>query len=387
MKGSRMIFLWIGLFLPLAGAAGNAAPAGTGKTDAQVRDLGRRWLEDNNGVGLSIGIYDGTQRRFYNFGATQVDGNRAPTKDTVYEIGSVSKTFAGQLLARAIVEGRANLNDEVTHYLEERYPNLTKDGEPIRLLHLVSMTSQLVDNIPDLTQVRMVPGEPLAATRMKVFGRYTQQEFLRQLHRVAPRSAPGGDPTHSNVASMLLGVVLEKIYGETFDTILAREIEKPLRMGSGTQPNDKLLARGYTKDNEALPSFVATMCWPANSLRYSTDDLLRYASWQLVEPDASTKVAHRPTWSTPDKRQSVAMFWIVSETPHGRRLQYSGGTYGFASAVELYPDAHLALVLLSNKAADGAQDTLRALSARIVEVLRPEALTSPTPADAPPAGR
>jgi serine-type D-Ala-D-Ala carboxypeptidase/endopeptidase len=117
MKGSRMIFLWIGLLLPLAGAAANAAPAGTGKTDAQVRDLGRRWLEDNNGVGLSIGIYDGTQRRFYNFGATQVDGNRAPTKDTVYEIGSVSKTFAGQLLARAIVEGRANLNDEVTHYL------------------------------------------------------------------------------------------------------------------------------------------------------------------------------------------------------------------------------------------------------------------------------
>ena len=58
---------------------------------------------------------------------------------------------------------------------------------------------------------------------------------------------------------MLLGVVLEKIYGEPFETILAREIEKPLTMGSGTQPPAKLLAQGYTKENEELPPFSAPM--------------------------------------------------------------------------------------------------------------------------------
>jgi len=387
MKGVRMIFLWIGLASPLAGLAANAAPGGSGGTDAQVRSMGRAWLESNDGIGLSIGVYDGTQRRFYNFGTTQIDGNRAPTKDTVYEIGSISKTFTGQLLARAIVEGRANLNDPADQYLAEKYPNFTKDGETIKLLNLANMTSQLVDNIPDVTQVRTVAGEPLAATRMKVIGKYTQEEFLRQLHRVAPRAVPGSDPAHSNVASMLLGVILEKIYSEPFDTILAREIEKPLRMNSGTQPNDKLLAKGYTRANEPLPGFGAKMSWASGSLRYSADDLLRFASWQLAEPDASTKVAHQPTWFTLDKRKSVALYWIISETPQGRQLQYSGGTYGFESAIELYPDAHLALVLLSNKAADGAQESLRALSAKIVEVLRPEPLTSPTPAAVPPAGR
>jgi len=385
MNELRVTFLCIGLLVSLAAAGADAGPPATGNPDLRVRELGRAWLDNTGGVGLSIGIYDGTQRRFYNFGTTQLDGNRAPTKDTVYEIGSISKTFTGQLLARAIVEGRATLNDEPDRFLDQKYPNFTRDGEKIRLLHLANMTSQLVDNIPDVSQVRMVPGEPIAATRIKVFGKYTQEEFLRQLHRVAPRSAPGGDPAHSNVASMLLGVVLEKIYGEPFETLLSREIEKPLRMGSGTQPDDKLLARGYTRDNQPLPSFGAKIAWPSGSLRYSADDLLRYASWQLVERDASVKVAHQPTWHTLDRRQSVALYWIVADTPHGRRLQYSGGTYGFESAIELYPDAHLALVLLSNKAAEGAQDTLRALSARIVEVLRPT--MSPTPADAPPAGR
>ena len=106
-----------------------------------------------------------------------------------------------------------------------------------------------------------------------------------------------------------------------------------------------------------------------------------------VERDASVKVAHQPTWFTPDRGESIALHWLVSDTSRGRRLNASGGTYGFASNIELYPDAKLALVLLSNKAAEGAQDHLRALAAKLVEELRPESISSPKPADVQPAVR
>jgi CubicO group peptidase (beta-lactamase class C family) len=206
---------------------------------------------------------------------------------------------------------------------------------------------------------------------------------------VKPQRPPGGDPAHSNVASMLLGVVLEKLYGESFDVILAREIEKPLKMGDGTAPPVKLLAQGYTKDNEEVPPFAAPTQYASGSLRYSTEDMLRYASWQVVERDASVKLAHQPTWLTLDRRQAVAFYWIVDDSPSGRRMRYSGGTSGFASVCDLYPDAGVAVVLLSNKAADGAQDSLRALSAKIVELLKPAGSLSPQPssADVPPPGR
>lgn len=351
----------------LAPALAAADPA----ADAKLRELGRDWLTRNGGVGLSIGIYDKGARQFYNFGTTRLDAGTAPTKDTVYEVGALAKTMTAQILARAVVEGRAQLNDEVFRYLGAPFPNLAHSGESIRLVHLVNMTSQLLDNIPDLTQVRPVPGEPQGTTHMRVIGRYTQPEFLRQLHRVMPQRVPGSAPGQSNVASMLLGVVLEKIYGEPFETLLAREIEKPLRMGSGVNPDPKLLARGYTEGNEELPGFDARMAHTWGSLRYSTDDMLRYASWQLVERDASVKLAHRSTWDTADGRQSVAMFWIRSQTPQGRRLYFSGSTWGFASCVELYPEAQLALVLLSNKDSSSGQESLRSLSARLVEVLRP----------------
>ena len=386
----RLVFLSLAATLPLLATAATtpAAPAPPNPTDAAIRDLGRAWLANNNGIGLTIGIYQNGERRFYNLGATALDGNKPPTKDTIYEVGSVGKTMTGQLLARAIVEGRASLNDEAAKYLDEPYPNLENGGEHIRLSHLINMTSQLADNIPDITRVAAVPGEPMAISRMKVFDKYTKKEFLRQLHRVAPRLPPGSDPSHSNVASVLLGVILEKIYDEPFDEILTHEIEKPLHMASGTDPNTKLLARGYTTDNDELPTFDAPLSYASGSLRYSADDLLKYASWQLAERDASVKLAHQGTWFTLNRKQSVAFYWITSDTPQGRRLNYSGGTYGFSSVCELYPDAKVAIVLLANKATDGAQENLRALSGKLIELVHPAEAISPSSSEGvPPPGR
>jgi D-alanyl-D-alanine-carboxypeptidase/D-alanyl-D-alanine-endopeptidase len=361
-----------------------------------VRDAARDWLAATDGIGLTIGIYDNGQRHFINVGSTELDGNQQPTRETVYEIGGLSKLFTGQLLARAVVEGRVALTDEPAKYLGEPYPNLANGGEVVRLLHLVNNTSQLIDNIPELTQVRGVPGEPLAVTRMRVIAKYTQKEFLWQLRRVMPKLPPGSAPAQTNVGAMLLGVVLQNVYGEPFEATLAREIEKPLRMKSGVAPPAKLLAKGYTRDNEPLPTFAAPMQYPAATLRYSADDLLRFASWQLVERDASVKLSHQPSWSTPDGRISMGFFWIIDGAPdsaRGRRLLSTGATYGFASVCDLYPESKLAVVLLANKNAEGAQEGLRALSERIVGLLRPAAdaggVVSPRPssAGAPPQGR
>jgi CubicO group peptidase (beta-lactamase class C family) len=393
MNGPKLILLSVALLAARVTAAATPPAQPTeAPVDREIRELGRAWLVENEGVGLTIGIFENNQRRFFNFGVSQLDGNRPPTKDTIYEIGGISKTFAGQLLARAIIEGRATLQDQATKYLDEQYPNLVNDGEHIRLVHLVNSTSQLYDNIPDLTQVRGVPNEPLSATRIGVIQRYTLTEFLTQLHRVMPRLPPGTEPSPSNVGAMLLGVVLEKIWGEPFATVLAREIEKPLRMASGTQPPAKLLARGYTAANEPMPPFGAKMQFASNTLRYSADDLLKFCSWQMVERDASVKLAHQPTWSRADGRVSLGVFWVLGNSAQGRRLIYTGSTYGFASLCDLYPDAKVTVVLLSNKSAAGAQETLRALSAKIVNLLRPATeggaeVSPPSSADVPPQGR
>ena len=68
---------------------------------------------------------------------------------------------------------------------------------------------------------------------------------------------------------------------------------------------------------------------------------------------------------------------VIGQSPAGRPLQYAGSTFGFASVCDLYPDAKVAVVLLSNKAADDAQETLRAMSAKIVELAAPAKPAAP----------
>ena len=291
-------------------------------------------------------------------------------------------------VATLLVDRLIHRPGPVAKFLDEPYPNLENGGERVRLVHLTNRTSGLADNIPDLSQVRPVPGQIATATHMSVLGGYSRGQFLRDLHRVKSQRQPGIEPGSSNVAHMLLGVVLEKMYGEPFETILSREIERPLRMGSGVSPDPKRIATGYTEQGDALPPYEARLGLASNALRYSADDLLRFASWQLVERDASVKLAHKPTWTSGDGRNGLAYYWIVGQSPHGRRVYVTGSSFGFAGLCELYPDAQLALVLLTNKNADGAQESLRALSARIVETLKPDSLTSPSSsADAPPPDR
>ncbi len=394
--GRMTRFLWV-LLLTASGADAAPAPPTPSPADAEIRAAGRAWLEEQRGIGLSVAIYDNGQRRYYNFGLTQLEGGRPVTQDTVYEIGSISKTFTAQLLARAIVEGRAQPEDEVARHLGDSaghdWANLANGGVPVRLSHLANSTSQLVDNIPDLSQVRYVTGEPLAVTQMRTLGAYTRSEFLSQLRVVMPRFPPGSPPAFSNVGGMLMGVALENIHGQPYEQILAREIEKPLRMRSGVTPPASLIARGHTAANDPLPPFIARTLLPTLTLRYGASDLLNFATWQLLERDASVKLAHQPAWTQPDGRQSMAYQWIVGQGPQGRWLRQTGGTFGFASVIELYPDAKLAVVLLANKNADRAQESLRDLSADIVSSLRPateSAVVSPPPpssGDARPPAR
>ena len=121
--------LAFGLILA-TGARAAAPPA----SDTAVRALVRAWLQDTDGVGISVGIYDAGQRRFYNAGVPRLDANKAASQHTIYEIGSMSRAFTGQILARAIVEGRASPSDDVAQFLEEPYPNLENGGERVRLV-------------------------------------------------------------------------------------------------------------------------------------------------------------------------------------------------------------------------------------------------------------
>ena len=105
--------------------------------------------------------------------------------------------------------------------------------------------------------------------------------------------------------------------------------------------------------------------------RYSTAAMLRYASLQLEEDQPAVRLSHDGTWFTLDRRTAVAMPWIVDTLADGgRHLHYSGGTFGFASFIALWPERRLAVVLLANKATETAQDRLGEIAGQIADLIQ-----------------
>jgi serine-type D-Ala-D-Ala carboxypeptidase/endopeptidase len=333
----------------IAPVAASAQHAGL---NIAVRKAGEDYLAAEKGVGLSIVIVSDCEFHFYEFGQAEKRGP-APTPSTAFEIGSISKTMTSLLLARAVIAGKARLDDDVRKYLDGDYPKLAFEGEPVRLVHLANMTSALPNDLPDLSSLDPDPGRIKHA---RALATYNKARFLKDLRGIAPNGRPGASVAHSNLAAQLLIYALERIYGMPYDELLRREIEGPLGFTTGLQ------ATGYDAESQ-----VAAVLPRANfGYRYSTADMLRYAALQLDERDPAVAMCHKGTWFTLDKKTWVGLTWIVSELPEGARvLRYSGGTWGFASVMMLWPERRLGVVLLANNASDTAQDRLSEIANHI----------------------
>lgn len=351
-----------------------AAPLGP-----EIQRLGEAFLAEKGGVGgLAVALVrDGAVACFVVAPAGAASGKAsgaAPTAHTVYEVGSLTKTFTGLLLAAAAVEGRVRLRDDVRRYLPGRYPNLEVAGEPVRLRHLANMTSGLPDNFP-----RLPPGTA-PAVRARALSAYTRAGFFRDLHTARLADRPGANVAHSNVASELLGYVLERVYGAPYPDLVRQRVAGPLGMeaASDGQPAPSLDARG-----RPMPYLTAPAARASGGLRFSAAAMGRYVRYQLAEGDSALRLTHAPTWRTLDGAVGVGLPWIVSRADAlGRRLRYSGGTFGFASFVDLYPEARLGVALLTNGADDPTQDALQ----RLAEHLARAAAAAPKPTAAGAAG-
>lgn len=356
--------------ITLLGVYPRHASAQTSTLDSVVQREGEAFIRNGKADGLSIAIVQNGQTRYFNFGTVVRGAAKLPTQDTVYEIGSVSKTFASLLLAHAVIEKKAGASDDIRRYLPGEYPNLQYQGTPIALSDLAATTSALPDNLPDfmpLLEKRGPKQAPFAI--MTMLEHYSTAELLQDLHKVELSYKPGTAPAHSNVAPELLGVILEKIYGRSYADLLATYIEKPVGMHSGVA-KDRLpqMAHGYMVGDKAMP-LLSTIDFilPAGGLRYSASDMARFVALQLDPSDPAVALTHQVFWGDPDK-EAIGFNWTITRSASGKtRLSHSGGTFGFSNFVDLYPAAHYGIVLLANRSGPMTQDQLETLSSQIVQ--------------------
>lgn len=359
----RNVVLLVSLCVTSAGVAAADGPLAPTVVDGTFQRLGSEFVQSGRTDALSVAVVDHGKVRFYNFGSTSPGAATPPTQATVYEIGSITKVFTSLLLAHAIVDGKARATDDLRTYLSASYPNLQRDGAPVRLIDLADTTSALPDNLPDFTKLAATTTpETLPFAAIRQLAEYNRARLFEDLKAAPLSSRPGTVPKHSNLASILLAIAIEKAYGQDFAVLLDRFIEKPFGMQAGLgKGRAGQFVTGYSADRVAMPALDAPYIAAAAGLRYSAEDMSRFLLAELAAKDPAIRLSQQLAWGDIDD-DATAFNWKVDRTIDGqRRLRTSGGTFGSSSYIELYPDSGYGVVLLANRPGQ-TQAQLKALA-------------------------
>jgi len=297
------------------------------------------------GIGAAVGVLKNGVTRVFTLGDAKVD--------SIFEIGSITKTFTGLILAQMTVQGRVRLDEPVRALLPPGTVS-KPDGPEITLLDLVTQHSGL-PRLPDnLTPAN--PRNPYADyTALKLY------EFLARHGVARPADASFG---YSNLGVGLLGQVLANRDGTTYPTLLAEQVTTPLHLEDtvvslSTTQRARFIS-GHAPNGHAAEPWDLDALAGAGAVRSTASDMLRYLEAQL-HPEALPMAAggEADTLSAaitmshelraeagPGMR--IAFAWLYQE----KRSEYwhNGGTGGYSSYAFFNPKGDYAGVVLVNRA-------------------------------------
>jgi CubicO group peptidase (beta-lactamase class C family) len=321
-----------------------------------------REFEQHSHVGLVVAAVSKDEEIVLGFGRQRLGSSLLPDADTVFEIGSITKTFTGILLAQQVERGEMKLDDRVSKFLPEGW-SLSKAASEVTLQHLTTHTSgfpRLPDNLlgPTSAVGMLFGGDPYRS--------YSEEEFREALATVELNFDPGSSREYSNLAVGLLGFVLATHKGTDYETLLKREICEPLGMDrtviTNTPWHEEHLAPGYRGALQAGPATLALGSSPwqlpnhlagAGGIRSTGSDMLKYlkANMGLIHTplDAAIRRSHQELYQEYPGR-AMGMNWIRSKGPSTAQpiLWHNGGTGGYMSYLGFTEDGQFGVVVLSN---------------------------------------
>lgn len=330
--------------------------------EQQIDTLVQPLMDNEELVGLVVLVVDGEQYVVRTFGRLD-DGPASPPPDidTLFEIGSVTKTFTGLILARFVERGRCRLDDPVSKYLPSDLGPVRTAGHDVRLVDLATHSSGL-PRLPTNLQPKN-PGDPYADyDEVRLFQYLMQRSKLGVLDgltqllnpNAAMHSTDYGKYSYSNLGVGLLGHVLAGLEKTAYEELLRKEITGPLEMTdtscSVAETRMPRLAPGHM-DGDPVPSWHLDALAGAGAIRSTARDLVRYLHAHFDDAKspfaAAIRLTHEPRIDA-SPALAVGLGWHILKD--SKWITHDGGTGGYSSSVFCDPKGRKAIVVLGNQA-------------------------------------
>jgi CubicO group peptidase (beta-lactamase class C family) len=313
--------------------------------DKSIDSAARKYIQKANSVGLSIGILKDGVITAYEYGETGRDNHQLPNANTLFEIGSITKTFTSTLLAYYVNEGKVKLDDPITKYLPDSVA-ANKELQGITLETLSNHTSGL-PRLPTNFEYH-------SSSTEDPYKDYTKQYLLDYLKTCKLQSKPGKQYAYSNLAVGLLGAILQQVSGKTFEQMVEQIICQPLGMQSTvenlTPVLEKRFVKVYSEDGKETSPWHFDVLAPCGALKSTVNNLLVYAKANMTPVDTklskAMELTHRVTYTQKDLKLGLA--WHIITINNVEYYFHNGGTYGCSSFLVFNPEKKLAVVVLSN---------------------------------------
>ena len=335
---------WIGIPLLLAAA-------GMAQDVSRMDQVVQSFVANKTFMG-SVLVARGDQVIFSKgYGSANLEWNIPNSPTTRFRLGSVTKQFTAACILLLEERGKLKTDDLVKKYM----PDAPAAWDQITLFHLLTHTSGIPNftSFPDYSSL-----EPFAATPQKLVSLFRDKPLDFQ---------PGEKWSYSNSGYVLLGYLLEKVSGESYQKFIQDNIFTPLGMkDSGYDSNSAIILRraaGYApgKDGPVNAGFIhMTIPFSAGALYSTTEDLLRWEEGLFGGKLLSAASLAKMT--TPFKNDYA--FGVGVRTVNGRKvMDHGGGIEGFNTFLAYFPDEKLTLVVLANLNGQAPQDIANRLAA------------------------
>jgi CubicO group peptidase (beta-lactamase class C family) len=308
--------------------------------------------------GLALGVLADGQVRTRGFGITNVDHPLPVTDDTLFQIGSISKTFTGTAIMRLVERQQLSLDDPIRKYL----PNFrVKDPEAsaratVRdtLTHMGGWEGDLFDD----------PSSGDDALERIV-------ERMATLEQTAKVGEMWG---YNNAGFYLAGRVIEVVTGKPFERALRELVLDPLKIETAFFFPAEVMTRRFVVGHGApngVPAVIGP--WPvpraanaAGGISTDVASMLRYAAFHMGDGTADGAEVLSPT-SLRQMRTTVApkagtdltmgLTWHLSRVGSLSVVEHGGGTIGQISQLRLVPERQWALAIVTNSGRGAAINT------------------------------
>lgn len=319
-------------------------------------------VEDPNGPGFAIQISrDGETIYQKAVGKANLELDIDMTSDHVFRIGSVTKQFTTAAILKLQEQGKLSIKDLLTKYI----PDYPMHGNSITIEHLMVHTSGIKSytSMPEFRtkwmRTDMTPKELIAVFKDE------PMDFMT-----------GEKEMYNNSAYILLGFIIEKVSGKTYEEYIETEFFAPLGMTNSSYEvaSDIIPNRAYGYDREDgkyinAPYLSMTLPYAAGSLLSTTDDLRKWTTAFMndqVVSAASRKLAHTSAKLKNGEETNYGFGWGLHDFKGSPRIGHSGGINGFLSESQYFPNEKIHISVLSNCNCNGPQKLIKPLAAMAI---------------------